>query len=93
MELITTNQVPKAGESNVVKRRKRPSSNKIAIKIKEETRKPSNHDLMIRPSFHKFSQLKFIMLLPKGWAIPKQSERHRKGEKKKIASKSLVKFL
>ena len=62
-DTVKTYQITEASEPNLVKGRKWPPSNKISIKIMEETRKPSNHNFMIWPPFHKFSQHELIMLL------------------------------
>lgn len=46
-ERVMTYQITEASEPNLIKGRKGPPSNKVSIKIMEETRKPSNHDFMI----------------------------------------------
>lgn len=58
---VMTYQITETGEANLIKGWKRPPSDKVAVKVIEETREPPNHDFMVCPSFHKFSQHKLIM--------------------------------
>ena len=58
-----TYQITEASKSNFIKGQTSPPNNEISIKITEETRKPSHHNFVDCPPFHKLSQHKFIMLL------------------------------
>ena len=60
---VMTYQITEASKSNFIKGRKWPPSNKVSIKIMEETRKPPHHYFVVCPPFYKLSQHKFIMLL------------------------------
>lgn len=60
-------QYTKASETNCIQGWKFPRRNKDAIKILKESWKPPDHNFMIRPLFHKFSQHEFIMLISQWW--------------------------
>ena len=60
---VMTYQITETSEANLIEGWEWPPSYKVAVKVIEETRQPPDHDFMVCPSFHKFSQHKFIMLL------------------------------
>lgn len=70
-------QITEAGQSDVIEGRKWPPSYKISIKIMEETRKPSNHNFVVGPPFHKLSQHKFIMLFSYRWQYLYRKRSHK----------------
>ena len=63
---VVTYQISKTSEAHLVKGWKWPTSNEVAVKVVEETRKPPDHDLMVCPSFHELSQHKLVMLFSQG---------------------------